>query len=255
MKINSVMDEYAKHERVGIEVPGYSKMNLGNVIRFVAQQEWGSFVSYYQLRPDQLDKAIEKEIEFFKSCGKNFEWKVYDTDKPKEIKQYLIQHGFEEGEAESFMLMDLSEIEDYLPESNACVEVTDPAGIRDYISVAEKVWGGDHSGQEAHLIASKQNAPENTSLYVIYENGLAVSSARIEYTSNSPFAGIWGGSTLEDFRGRGHYSALLHKRINDAKKRGVKYLTIDASDMSRPIVEKYGFRFITTTTPYEYLVK
>lgn len=254
MNINALMDEYAQYERSGLKLPGYSKMNLGNVVRFVAEDEWGSFIGYYQLSSDELDNAIENEIRFFKSCGKNFEWKVYDTDKSPDIKQKLVQHGFEAGEKESFMLLELSGV-DYLTESVACVEVNDAKGIRDYISVSENVWGGDHSGQEVHLLACKNNAPENTVLYVIYEDGEPVSSARIEYTVNSPFAGIWGGSTIEAYRGRGHYSALLHKRINDAKKRGVKYLTIDASDMSRPIVEKYGFKFITTTTPYEYVIK
>ena len=255
MNIQKIMDEYAQYERIGLDAPGYSKMQIDNIIRFVASEEWGSFVSYYQLNIDQLDRAIETEIEFFKSCNKNFEWKVYDTDTPIEMKKRLVQYGFEEGDAESFMLLDLSSVEGYLPVLATCVEVTDAAGIRDYISVSETVWGGDHSGQEAHLIACKKSAPQNTSIYVIYEDDLAVSSARIEYGTDSPFAGIWGGSTLEAYRARGYYSALLHKRINDAKKRGVKYLVIDASEMSRPIVEKYGFTFITTTTPYEYVVK
>ncbi|MFC5079754.1 hypothetical protein ACFPCW_18830 [Vibrio thalassae] len=46
---------------------------------------------------------------------------------------------------------------------------------------------------------------------------------------------------MKAFRGKGFYSQLLNKRIAEAKSRGMKYLTIDASDMSKPIVEKRGF--------------
>ena len=84
------------------------------------------------------------------------------------------------------------------------------------------------------------------------DNDTPVSAAWIVYTHNSPFAGIWGGATVEGHRGRGYYSALLHKRINDAKRRGVRYLIIDASPKSRPIVEKHGFTFVAHTTPYVY---
>ena len=120
------------------------------------------------------------------------------------------------------------------------------------MEVHQKVWGGDLSGLLAHLVRSKVDAPKEISIYVIYENSRPVSSSWIVHNGSSPFAGIWGGSTLKEYRGKGYYQALLHKRINDAKKRGKEYLTIDASDKSRPIVEKHGFELVDKTTPYIY---
>ena len=61
---------------------------------------------------------------------------------------------------------------------------------------------------------------------------------------------VWGGSTIKEFRGNGYYSLLLNKRIAEAKSKGVKYLIIDASDMSKPIVSKRGFEVVATTTGY-----
>ncbi|EQD40871.1 GCN5-related N-acetyltransferase, partial [mine drainage metagenome] len=54
-----------------------------------------------------------------------------------------------------------------------------------------------------------------------------------------------GGATVPDYRGRGLYTALLAVRLQEAKRRGARFLTIDAGPMSRPIVEKYGFRLLT----------
>lgn len=64
------------------------------------------------------------------------------------------------------------------------------------------------------------------------------------------FAGLWGGSTLPAWRGRGIYRALVAQRARLACARGARYLQVDASDDSRPILLKLGFQSVTTTTPY-----
>ncbi|MFB9135277.1 GNAT family N-acetyltransferase [Vibrio olivae] len=96
----------------------------------------------------------------------------------------------------------------------------------------------------------KEQSPDSVSIYVVYVNGQPVTSAWLTFNGNSPFAGIWGGSTIKEFRGNGYYSLLLNKRISEAKLKGVKYLIIDASDMSKPIVSKRGFEVVATTTGY-----
>ncbi|HEX6921630.1 MAG TPA: GNAT family N-acetyltransferase, partial [Actinomycetes bacterium] len=64
------------------------------------------------------------------------------------------------------------------------------------------------------------------------------------------FASLWGGSTLAEWRGRGIYKALVSRRADEAAERGFRYLQVDASDDSRPILERLGLRKLTTTTPY-----
>ena len=48
------------------------------------------------------------------------------------------------------------------------------------------------------------------------------------------------------------YTALLAARVQEARARGVPYLTIDAGEMSRPIVARHGFATITTATACEW---
>lgn len=43
------------------------------------------------------------------------------------------------------------------------------------------------------LISYYDLTPVDLSIYVIYEAGVRVSSARIDYNGDSPFAGVWGG--------------------------------------------------------------
>jgi len=40
------------------------------------------------------------------------------------------------------------------------------------------------------------------------------------------------------------------RRAQLAVARGVRYLQVDASDDSKPILLRLGFRAVTTTTPY-----
>jgi hypothetical protein len=77
-----------------------------------------------------------------------------------------------------------------------------------------------------------------------------VSSAWLTPTVGTRFAGLWGGSTLVDYRGRGIYRALVARRARDAVAAGYTLLQVDASDDSRPILERLGLHVVGGTTPY-----
>jgi GNAT superfamily N-acetyltransferase len=59
-----------------------------------------------------------------------------------------------------------------------------------------------------------------------------------------------GGCVREDARGRGVYRALTMARWELAVARGTPALTIQAGRMSRPIVERLGFKFIAAVPIY-----
>ncbi|CAH0525776.1 GNAT family N-acetyltransferase [Vibrio hippocampi] len=148
------------------------------------------------------------------------------------------------------MVLDLLKTTNKSFDESLITEVSDSKGIRDAIRVQEQVWGGDFDWQYQYLLKLKEHSPDSVSIYVVYVNGQPVTSAWLTFNGDSPFAGIWGGSTIKSCRDNGYYSLLLNKRIAEAKARGVKYLTIDASDMSKPIVSKRGFKVVATTTGY-----
>ena len=90
------------------------------------------------------------------------------------------------------------------------------------------------------------------SIYVAYADDQPVSTAWIYCSPGSQFASLWGGSTLSEYRGQGFYSALLSIRAQEARDRGIRYLTVDASTMSQPILEGFGFEKIATTYPCKW---
>lgn len=252
MDSKEVMSVYNQCERIDIEIPGFIKSSSHGVVRFRSDTGQGGFISFYDLPETELDTFIQREVAYFSQYSAQFEWKTYSTDTPANIGEHLIAHGFQRETSEAFMVLDLAAVNVADSAQNIITEVHDLEGIQDAMAVQEKVWKTDQSHHLANLHYLKQTQPDTVSIYVIYEQGVPVSSAWIIFNDDSPFAGIWGGSTLEVCRGKGYYTALLQKRIQDAKKRGKRYLTIDASPMSKPIVEKYGFSLIAETVPYIY---
>ena len=57
---------------------------------------------------------------------------------------------------------------------------------------------------------------------------------------------------MRQWRRRGIYRALVAARARLAEARGFSLMQVDASDDSRPILERLGLIAVTTTTPYVY---
>jgi predicted GNAT family acetyltransferase len=255
-KLNAtkILNAYDVQERINPSIPGFEKFKSAEIVKLVSPEQTGSIINYFNFEAKNAQKHIESELAFFKKLGRSFEWKVYSHDTPLNIGKVLTKCGFIADEPESFMVLDLDTINVVESGLEICTEVSDESGIRDAIRVQEAVWNKELTSHYNFLKNQKFSQPESIKIYVIYQQGQPVSSAWVTFNEGSEFAGIWGGSTLKAFRGQGLYSALLHTRILDAQKQGVKFLTIDASPMSRPIVEKHGFQLLSTTTPYHYSV-
>lgn len=114
------------------------------------------------------------------------------------------------------------------------------------------VWGQDWSWLGENLIGRIAAAPDDIAVLAAEADGEVVSAAWIVFIQPGAdgFARLLGGSTLPAWRGRGIYRALVAARAQLAAARGVKYLQVDASDDSAPILRRLGFHAVTTTTAY-----
>ena len=88
-----------------------------------------------------------------------------------------------------------------------------------------------------------RNPEHHGRMFVAFADGRAVGNAFAAFGE----AGInlFGGGVLEEARGRGVYSSLVRARWDHAVARGTPALTVQAGRMSRPILERLGFEFIT----------
>ncbi|MER2600051.1 MAG: hypothetical protein ABTQ73_11070 [Caldilineales bacterium] len=206
----------------------------------------GAFISYSNLAGSDVEQVISGEIGFFAAQHLGFEWKVYEHDFPADLRSRLLARGFRADEPEAIMALVLAQAPPALlqPVQHAVQRLHDPDQLDEVHGVLQAVWQRQHSGLMQYLRESMINNPQVLSVYAGYEAGQAVCVGWLYHDPRSAFAGLWGGSTRAEFRGRGWYTALLAARTQEALRRGYRYLTIDAGAQSRPIVQRYGFRQI-----------
>jgi GNAT superfamily N-acetyltransferase len=203
-------------------------------------------VLYSRLDVSTVDAAIREQIAYFEELRQDFEWKVYGHDRPADLKERLAAYGFEVEEAEAVMVLDIHRAPRTLlrPAGESIRRITTSAMVDEVMAVQSAVWGEEDAGVERYLKYTLDRYPELMSVYLAYVDGQAVSAGWIYFPPGSQFASLWGGSTRREYRGRGLYTALVAVRLQEARQRQVRYLTVDASPMSRPILEKLGFERI-----------
>lgn len=259
MNPNQILALYDQEQRREAEYFNMQREVTSSVIRHIPAPGTGGegVVIYSRLNAANVEDTIREQITYFESIGQDFEWKVYNYDTPSDLKARLAAHGFETGEPEAILALDLKEAPPTLlkPVTHDVRRITHPGKIGDIITVQEEVWQEDLTWIAQRLAEGLRHAPEHLSLYAAYVEGVPVSSAWIEFYKHSQFAALWGGSTLPDYRKRGLYMALLAARTQEAYRRGVRFLTVDASPMSHPILEKFGFQLLTYAHPCKWRVK
>lgn len=257
MDTSQLIALFDQDQRFNVQYPDMRREVLPQVVRHVNTSGYGEGMVIYS-RMDEASAAgsIAEQIDYFTAIGQNFEWKVYDYDWPPDLKERLRAKGFIIGEAEEVMLLDILEAPPTLlrPPSQDVRRIVDPAKLADVILVESQVWQEDYSGLGHYLGEALNNYPERMSVYVAYAGELPVSAAWVYFPQGSSFASLWGGSTVSGFRRQGLYTALLATRLQEALGRGVRFLTVDASPMSQPILEKHGFVRIATSYPCKWAV-
>ncbi len=213
------------------------------------------FVSYRNLdgyRGDALDELISRQVAHFAARGEPFEWKTRGHDEPADLTDRLLRQGFVPQERETVVVGDAEAMatEPVLPAGVSLRMVTAEPDLRLIAELESVVWREDWSWLATDLIERVSESPDDIEIFVAEAGDEVVSAAWLVAKPGTDFAGLWGGSTLAAWRGRGIYRALVARRAQSAVRRGVRYLQVDASDDSRPILERLGFVAVTTTTPY-----
>ncbi|MFG2650510.1 GNAT family N-acetyltransferase [Streptomyces sp. NPDC048436] len=230
----------------------------GDVVRQVgAEHDWNG-VHWARLDPATADAAIAEQVRYFTAAGREFEWKLHSHDRPADLADRLLAAGFSSEPPETVMVREAGELlaEPELPEGVRLLPVTDAAGVRLMADAHEIAFGEDGSGLSERLakrvLTQLTETPDLIVAVVAMAGDVPVSAARMEFSPGTDFAGLWGGGTAPRWRGKGIYRALVAYRARIAAERGCRYLQVDASDDSRPILARLGFVPLSVTTPYVY---
>ena len=240
---------FDREQRREIEFPNIRREVTPHTVRHVvlAGKPGGAFLLHSRLDESNLDAVIESEIAYFESLGLDFEWKAYDYDTPADLVARLAVRGFEIEDPEAVMVLDLDHASTALwqPIAQDVRRLTDPAQLVEIADLKEAMEGEKFDWLAKALADEMAADSERIQFYMAYADGVPACAAWIRFHPGTQFASLWGGATLPAYRRRGLYTAILSVRAQEARRRGYRFLTIDASPMSRPIVAKHGFQFLT----------
>ncbi len=257
MDRNELIEQFTREQRIEIRFPDVTVETAGAVLRSFSEQHKSGFILYSQLDELNVERAITEQVAYFEERGFDFEWKVFDYDRPEDLKERLKAHGFQIEEPEALMVLPLKEGARLLtqPVPAEIRRVTRPEEIDALMELEHAVWGNDHSDLGNELKTLLRDRPDYLSVYAAYADGRSVSAAWCNLHPGSAFASLWGGTTLPEYRKRGFYSGLLAARAQEAWRRGYRFLYVDASPMSRPILERHAFQFLGFSYPCLYEIK
>ena len=188
----------------------------------------------------------------FSERVEEFEWKLHAHDRPADLSQRLLAAGFVPEELETVVIAPVARVagEVRLPEGVSLREVTSRADLERIAAMEQAIWQDDRGWLVDNLEAEQAADPDALTIVVAEADGEVVCAGWVRFARGTEFATLWGGGTLPAWRGRGIYRSVIAYRANLAAARGLGYLQVDASDESRPILERLGFVAVTTTTPY-----
>jgi hypothetical protein len=165
---------------------------------------------------------VERQRDVFAALGEPVEWKTRAHDLPGDLPAVLLAAGFVAEPTETVLVAAVADL---------ATDVRPPAGV-----VVRQIDPPHHLAGQLVFVAEAE--------------GVVISTGRLELLPSGGFGSLWGGETVERWRHRGVYRALVSTRAGVAAAQGLRYLHVDASEDSRPILERLGFTAVTTTTPY-----
>ena len=249
----AMFQRYAADRRRS-EYPGMTRTDLECAVLYESQSANGEhFLQFTSLDVARADAFIAQVVAQAEKSGRALEWKTYAFDTPHDLVTRLQRAGFEPEDEESFLVYSLAKFSPRTVEQTAdwkIERITTASGIADIVGIQERVYGRKMPRLYDRLSKDLETSAQH--FFCAYADALPIGCGYIEYLAGSQFPELHGGAVLAEYRGRGVYGALYAVRFEEAIARGYEFVAVDASSMSRPILEAIGFERICATRPMRW---
>ncbi|NYG60404.1 ribosomal protein S18 acetylase RimI-like enzyme [Nocardioides daedukensis] len=250
---------YDAQLRTDAETPGARSVTRLGALRLVEFGSGRGFITYRELgvaSAAEVAELVEAALAHFTANDAitKVEWKTRGHDHAPGLHDALVANGFVAQEPESIMIGEAALLAvDVEPSAGVTIrKVTDEAGVTAACAMQDEVFGGDGGEDIADGVLKRIAKDDGLEMWVAEAEGEVVCAGRVEPVANTDFAGIWGGATMPQWRGRGIYRALTSARAKSALASGKSLINSDSTEFSRPILERSGLVKVSTTTPYEW---
>ncbi|MCH6168136.1 GNAT family N-acetyltransferase [Pseudonocardia alaniniphila] len=252
-----LLQAYDEQLRTDAETPGAVSVTRRGPLRLVTFGGGRGFVTYRDLGGadvGEIARLVPEVLTHYQADPgiERVEWKTRGHDHAPGLHEALVGNGFVPDEPESIMVGNAAALtaEPPLPEDVTLRRVTEEPDVRAMSAMQDEAFGERASERTADALLCRLALGDGMELWVAEAEGRMVGAGRLEPVAGSDFAGLWGGATLAQWRGRGIYRALTAARARSALACGKTLIYSDSTEYSRPILERSGLVKVSTTTPY-----
>lgn len=254
---SELLDIYDQHLREISEVRGASTFTRLGPLWVAVYPGGKGFVSYARLEglsAEEIASLVQSVRRMYEAAPgiTSAEWKTRGHDRATGLHDTLVANGFMPEVEESIMLGDArllaQDLE--LPAGVTIRRVYTERDVRAMSNMQDTVFGGAVVEGNAEELLCRLAQNDGMQLWVAEAKGQVISAGRLEPVEGTLFAGLWGGATVPEWRGKGIYRAMTAARARAALEAGKLYVHSDSNENSRPILERSGLVRASTTTPY-----
>jgi hypothetical protein len=245
--------------RTDAETPGATAVTRLGPLRLVTFAHGRGFVTYPHVAGadgERLAELVPSALDHFRLDAQisHVEWKTRGHDHVPGLHEALLDNGFVPEAAESIMIgrAALLDVVVTLPDGVSLRTVRAQDEVHAMAAMQDVVFGTALADGITQSLLDRLAREDGLQLWVAEHDGQIVSAGRLEPVPGTDFAGIWGGATLEAWRGRGIYRALTAARARAALAADKSLIHSDSTEFSRPILERSGLVKVSTTTPYQW---
>lgn len=259
MDSSQLLAAYDAQLRTDAETPGADSVTVHGPLRLATFAGGRGFISYRDLGgADEtgVRQLVAEALAHYEPQADiaRVEWKSRGHDHAPGLHGALLEHGFEPEEPESIMIGEarLLAVDVPLPDGVSLRQVREPDDVRAMCVMQGEAFGDEPDQVEpmVQALLGRLGRNDGMELWVAEADGQVITAGRLEPVEGTTFAGIWGGSTRPEWRGKGIYRALTSARAQSALRLGKTLINSDSTEFSRPILERSGLVKVSTTTPY-----
>jgi len=192
----------------------------------------------FRLQGDEVEQVVEEVREIIRGRGRTaLTWEVGSSATPPDLVDRLLALGMVDDRDPLAIGMALTDPPAHAPPDVTVRRVESADEMREASRIAAIGFGmnPDDVGVE-----DPEPPVPGIETYLAYVDGRPVARATAAFSEHG--VTLFGGATLPEARGRGAYRALVAARWDDAVAAGKPALVTQAGAMSRPILQRLGFR-------------
>jgi GNAT superfamily N-acetyltransferase len=222
--------------------PGQERVETGRFTLCMDTIKGSNTVQRQRFAADEVDEALAEARSVLRARGRTrTQWEIGSKAQPDGLVELLLGRGLRRDDEPYAIALVLSEEP---PPAPSGVQARLVRTFEEFVAANDVQWRAfglsPEQMEERRAELRERWEAQSGLMHAAWIDGRLVGAGR---SCATPYGlALFGGATLPEARGHGAYRALIRARWEHARAGGTPALLTQAGAMSRPILERLGFR-------------